>query len=644
MGETMREEGNGDSLLFLVAVWKNLGEVQKGLGAYIRTLNEDERKKIAEALAASQKAIETLGEELSGPRERKDFSAARSAFLEASRTIDPLVEVGTAALASRDIVRANSRKILEAVHTLYQITGENMRKTNDSTLAGNASAQAELLIISLAGMLLGIGFAAYTSLSFARTLRKISLFADDIAAGNFASQITVREKGEIGSMIQAMLRIPEIFTGVITHCNAVANAISTGLFRQRLDPELLTGEFRELGRSINSLADAYTRTIDNLPIGIITLDVRRNTLFANTSGARMAGDDVLKAFGGSMPLLEACMRENTAKSGQSAVRSPEGKEIAVAATVLPLHDLAGKTAGGLSVLADISEIKAQQETMLQVATGAAAISDRVAAAAEELAAQVEQISHGAEEQRSRVESTASAMVQMNSTVAEVARNASEASDQSRQTKEDAVQGSSLVDSVVTSITRMNEVAVQLQTNMQSLGAQAESIGGVMNVISDIADQTNLLALNAAIEAARAGEAGRGFAVVADEVRKLAEKTMSATKEVGDSILAIQNSTRTNIAEVAVAVESVNEANALASSSGAALRAIVSRAESTSGVVSSIATAAEEQSAASEEITQAVGEVSRLVAQTTESMIQSSAAVQDLSRTAQELRRVMEGLR
>ena len=166
----------------------------------------------------------------------------------------------------------------------------------------------------------------------------------------------------------------------------------------------------------------------------------------------------------------------------------------------------------------------------------------------------------------------------------------------------------------------------------------------MTVISDIADQTNLLALNAAIEAARAGEAGRGFAVVADEVRKLAEKTMTATHEVGDSIKAIQRSAVTNIDEMGKAAQNISEATELANQSGATLAEIVRMASTSSSVVTSIATAAEEQSSTSEEINRALEEISRVVSDTSESMIHSSSAVQDLSRTAAELRHIMEGLK
>jgi methyl-accepting chemotaxis protein len=264
----------------------------------------------------------------------------------------------------------------------------------------------------------------------------------------------------------------------------------------------------------------------------------------------------------------------------------------------------------------------------------------VAAASEKLSARVEQVSRGAEAQRARVAETASAMSEMNSTVLEVARNAGQASEQSGLTNEKARNGAQLVNQVVGAINHVNTVAATLQSNMLELGSQAESIGGVMNVISDIADQTNLLALNAAIEAARAGEAGRGFAVVADEVRKLAEKTMSATQEVGRSIRAIQQSTKANIQEVGSAVGHIGDATGLADASGEALKEIVELATANSSVVTSIATAAEEQSATSEEINKSLEEINRIVNETSGGMVQSSAAVQELSHMAQELNRVM----
>ncbi len=145
--------------------------------------------------------------------------------------------------------------------------------------------------------------------------------------------------------------------------------------------------------------------------------------------------------------------------------------------------------------------------------------------------------------------TATAMEEMNATVLEVAHNASNAAESAARARENAQVGAEGVRQAVTSIDAIKDQILDLNESMGELGSQAEGIGQIMNVVTDIADQTNLLALNAAIEAARAGEAGRGFAVVADEVRKLAEKTMQATKEVGDAVSTIQSQARSNITAV-----------------------------------------------------------------------------------------------
>jgi len=180
----------------------------------------------------------------------------------------------------------------------------------------------------------------------------------------------------------------------------------------------------------------------------------------------------------------------------------------------------------------------------------------------------------------------------------------------------------------------------LKEDMSGLGKQAEGIGQILNVISDIADQTNLLALNAAIEAARAGEAGRGFAVVADEVRKLAEKTMNATKEVGQAVGDIQQSARKNIGNVEKAVRTIEEATGLANTSGQALRNIVRLVDLAADQVRSIATASEEQSAASEEINRAISEVNAIARETAQAMQESSLAVNELAQQAIALKRLI----
>ena len=264
-----------------------------------------------------------------------------------------------------------------------------------------------------------------------------------------------------------------------------------------------------------------------------------------------------------------------------------------------------------ATMAKEAELAATLDRMCQVAASAADISRRLSEAAQELSSQTDQAAAGVELQKRRVAETATAINQMNATVLEIARNAGEAAAIAGNTRENAQTGATVVQKAGDSMAKVDGIATALKADMASLGQEAQSIGQVVGVINDIADQTNLLALNAAIEAARAGEAGRGFAVVADEVRKLAEKTMVATKEVENRIRAIQDAAGRNIASMDQAVTAVGEANGLAGQSSQAILAIVGHADDANAQVTAIAAAAEEQSAASEQISKAVQEIDQV---------------------------------
>ena len=325
---------------------------------------------------------------------------------------------------------------------------------------------------------------------------------------------------------------------------------------------------------------------------------------------------VLKEMVGNLKLKIAEADKKSAEAAAEAAKAREATEAAEAAR--------------------LAAENAKTEGMLQAADRLSSVVHIVSSASEELSAQVEQTSQGAEQQSSRLGETATAMEEMNATVLEVAQNASQAADTATKARSKAEEGAGAVGKVAAFMERVNENARQSLEDMGILGKQAENIGQILNVISDIADQTNLLALNAAIEAARAGEAGRGFAVVADEVRKLAEKTMTATKEVGDAIRGIQSGARKNYDNVAQAVTAVGEATTLATTSGDILREIVALVDTSADQVRSIATASEQQSATSEEINRSVDEVNRIAAETMDALRQSAQAVADLSQQAQEL--------
>ena len=287
---------------------------------------------------------------------------------------------------------------------------------------------------------------------------------------------------------------------------------------------------------------------------------------------------------------------------------------------------------------------AQRRGALDAAARIEDVARAVAAASSELASQIDQSKQGADIQRQHAGETATAMEEMNATVLEVARNASEAARGAGTARDKAQVGADVVRQVVAAIGGVQERAAALRGHMDELGRQAEGIGNIIGVISDIADQTNLLALNAAIEAARAGEAGRGFAVVADEVRKLAEKTMTATSEVGTAVRAIQAGARASIEGVEGAARAVDQATDLAGRSGQVLGEIVTIVEQSADQVRSIATASEEQSAASEQINRAVEDINRISDDTAQSMARAAGSVEELAEQAESLTRLVDSLK
>ena len=290
------------------------------------------------------------------------------------------------------------------------------------------------------------------------------------------------------------------------------------------------------------------------------------------------------------------------------------------------------------------EAQAKTQAMLVAADKLEAMGGVLSSASTELSAQIEQSDRGAAESAQRLSEAATAMNEMNATVQEVARNAGSASAASAETKQKAEAGSQVVERAVRSIGEVHQMSLALKDDMVQLNEHSQDITRIMGVISDIADQTNLLALNAAIEAARAGEAGRGFAVVADEVRKLAEKTMASTNDVGNAIKAIQESTAKSMTGVDNAVERIGEATELAGQSGAALEEIVATVEATADQVNAIATASEEQSAASEEINQSIVQVNDMSRQTAEAMGEAAKAVSDLAAQARTLTELIQELK
>ena len=605
-----------------------------------------------ESLGALTKFVDELGKLLKSDEERESFAKLRKA-LEDMATAANAMKGEVAELGKNNAklveINANLSKTIDRVS--HEADGQ-MDTQEKRSLQINQSAQEMMIAVTIAGLFAGGLLAFFIIFGLIRVLNGMSRFAGAIAEGDFQARMTSREKGEIGAMLTAMRKIPAVLQAILAEYQALEERIEAGELDAKVDPAACHGGFTTLVTGTNAILGRFLQILENIPSPVLVMGKDLKLTYMNAIGREVFGADykgkvesqISRSEDADTPADGLRMAVDTLRPASGDTRAhPQGKDMDISYAAIPMLNQEGKLASIMELITDLTAIKQTQRTIRNVADQAASISNRVAAASEELSAQVAQVSQGTEQQRARVESTVTAMTEMNSTVLEVARNAGQASEQSETTRNKAKDGATLVDKVVHSINLVNKVAASLQTNMRELGSQAESIGGVMNVISDIADQTNLLALNAAIEAARAGEAGRGFAVVADEVRKLAEKTMSATQEVGANITAIQQSARINITEVGEAAKAITEATDLANTSGQALTEIVNLASANSTVVSSIATAAEEQSATSEEINLSIEEINKIVGHTADGMRQASQAVHELAHMAQELHTVMAEL-
>lgn len=257
-----------------------------------------------------------------------------------------------------------------------------------------------------------------------------------------------------------------------------------------------------------------------------------------------------------------------------------------------------------------------------------------------LSAIVDQTRDGSLQQREQTEQVATAITEMTATVQEVAANASQAADAAQQADNNARQGQSVVEDTVSSI---NALASEIETGtnvIHELEKDAEAIGSVLDVIRGIAEQTNLLALNAAIEAARAGEQGRGFAVVADEVRTLASKTQESTKEIQEMIDSLQSQARAAVQAITEGQEKTTVSVSKASDAGNALHAIAESVATISNMNFQIASASEEQSSVSEEINHNVVKISQVAEQNATAAETLAQASHDMDKLAGSLKKLI----
>ncbi|MEN6616432.1 MAG: methyl-accepting chemotaxis protein, partial [Syntrophorhabdus sp.] len=240
----------------------------------------------------------------------------------------------------------------------------------------------------------------------------------------------------------------------------------------------------------------------------------------------------------------------------------------------------------------------------------------------------------------QVNSVAAASEEMSMTSSEIAENCVRVARSSEEANGSVRTGETVIMETVMAMNSINERVRGSAQIIQSLGSRSEQIGQVVGLINDIADQTNLLALNAAIEAARAGEHGRGFAVVADEVRKLAERTSHATKDISETIAAMQNETKSAVLSMREGLDETQRGAAEAEKSGDVLHDILSQVNVVTTEINQIAVASEQQTATTNEIANNIQQISEVMAETARRIQDNANAASQLAELSRDLRTVV----
>ena len=364
--------------------------------------------------------------------------------------------------------------------------------------------------------------------------------------------------------------------------------------------------------------------------------MERCTRMAKDMGRGQLDVRIPSASAGSLGELATALNE-TADSLQKS------KEIATEAQAMTEREK-GETLHALEA-AERARQSAEdnQRAMAQAASELTHIATTLNHTAQTLLEDIGSSRDGAAEQAESLSHALEQMRDMDDGMQQMTQRAARVAEGADMSKRQAGQGAEVVAELLQGMDHVRGITGEMSRCMEELGREVESITDVMGIISDIADQTNLLALNAAIEAARAGEAGRGFAVVADEVRKLAEKTMQATGEVGRKVAGIQSTARRNIANAEQSAEAVDKATELAGSSDRALRAIVSAAEESAAEVHGIAGQSRQNSDIGVQVTEALRAVGDIAGATRAGMENAARQVSDMADRAGELHSLVQRL-
>lgn len=489
-----------------------------------------------------------------------------------------------------------------------------------------AESQRTFLLTAFVILILSLGIGYYVVNILVGKIKSATVAAEKLSVGNLDIKLDTNSKDEIGLMLGAMDKMIKTIKELVKDVETLSNAAVQGKLNVRADVTKHQGEFYQIVSGFNSTLDSVVNPlnvaanyIERIAKGDIPKPITEN----------YNGD--FNEIKNNLNLCIVTMNNLTGELNKLNEGVKHGK-IDIRIDDTKFANVFKEIASGINLTVS---------TLTEPVYKLSEAINATATAANEISSSTEKMASGTNEQTAYINEVTAAMEEMTRTIFSTTKNTSFAAESSKHSAEKAKEGGKIVNDVINGMNKISEVVEQSANRIYILGENSDKIGEIIQVINDIADQTNLLALNAAIEAARAGEQGRGFAVVADEVRKLAERTTKATKEIAGMIKQIQIDTAQAVESMKIGTQNVENGKILVRNAGDVLREIIESSEKVTDVIVQVAASSEEQSATSEQIAKSIETINNVIRDSANGVYQIAQAAEDLNRLADNLQKLID---